>query len=55
MYMRNKVDMLYLLTQFLQRLQTKTESKASLWLHTTLNKLYSFLPLLTKGRITMIF
>lgn len=52
MYVRNKVAMLFLIIQLLQRLN-KNKSKVSLWLHITFNKVYSFLPLFTKGRITM--
>lgn len=51
MYLKNKVATLFLLTQLLQRLH-KNKSKVSLWFHITLHKLYAFLLLFTKGRIT---
>lgn len=52
MYVRNKAAMLFLLAQRLQRLH-KNKSKVSLWFHVTLNKLYGFLSLFIKGRITI--
>lgn len=52
MYLKNKVAMPFLQTQLLQR-PHKNKSKVSLWFHITLHKLYTFLPLFTKGRITV--